>query len=32
MASNQYNASSAYYRTGTFGIFLDVMTTDQLQN
>jgi hypothetical protein len=26
MAINQYNASSAYYRTGTFGIFLDVMT------
>jgi hypothetical protein len=26
MAQNPYNPSSPYYRTGTFGIFLDVMT------
>ncbi len=26
MAKAQYSASSPYYRTGTFGIFLDVMT------
>jgi hypothetical protein len=26
MAQNNYTASSPYFRTGTFGIFLDVMT------
>jgi len=26
MAQNPYTPSSCYYRTGTFGIFLDVMT------